>query len=191
MSLTKGCVPVHQRLSGSDVPWKEDFQRSRQLARSSTLRTIVKPRRLRSAQPKLEVTSFGCLPTAFTKLEDKIKEKISEDYQEKVSLQTERDLFVRYVPGMALCRTGLETNMVPSVISSCIVVLLRELEAACEPAFASMIKTQWGALDTVSGESHYVSDLVKAVGSVLEAVRPHIEQKKYLRNFYDKAARYG
>ncbi|KAG8953402.1 Vacuolar protein sorting-associated protein 53 [Tulasnella sp. 424] len=107
--------------------------------------------------------------TTSSELEDKIKEKISEDYQEKVSLQTERDLFV-------------------SVISSCIVVLLRELEAACEPAFASMIKTQWGALDTVSGESPYVSDLVKAVGSVLEVVRPHIEQKKYLRNFYDKAA---
>lgn len=76
-----------------------------------------------------------------------------------------------------------------SVISSCIVVLLRELEAACEPAFAAMIKTQWAALDTVSGESPYVSDLVKAADSVLEVIRSHIEQKKYLRNFYDKAAR--
>ncbi|KIO30677.1 hypothetical protein M407DRAFT_14266 [Tulasnella calospora MUT 4182] len=107
--------------------------------------------------------------TTSSELEEKIKEKISEDYQEKVSLQAERDLFV-------------------SVISSCIVVLLRELEAACEPAFAAMIKTQWGALDTVSGESPYVSDLVKAVDSVLEVIRTHIEQKKYLRNFYDKAA---
>ncbi|KAG9004635.1 Vacuolar protein sorting-associated protein 53 [Tulasnella sp. 427] len=113
-------------------------------------------------------TADYCQTTA-SELEDKIKEKLSEEYKEKLSLQPEQDLFV-------------------SVISSCIAVLLRELEAACEPAFASMIKVQWGAVDTVSGESPYVSDLVKSVDSVLEVIRSHIEQKKYLRNFYDKAA---
>ncbi|KAG8929172.1 Vacuolar protein sorting-associated protein 53 [Tulasnella sp. 417] len=113
-------------------------------------------------------TADYCQTTA-SELEEKIKEKLSEEYREKVSLQAERDLFVR-------------------VISSCIIVLLRELESACEPAFSAMIKTQWGALDTVSGESPYVSDLVKGVDSVLEVIRSHIEQKKYLRNFYDKAA---
>lgn len=51
-----------------------------------------------------------------------------------------------------------------------------------------MLKMQWGALETVSGESPYIGELVKAAESVLDAVRGQIEQKKYLRNFYDKAA---
>lgn len=86
--------------------------------------------------------------------------------------------------------SGTLTHGWVSVISAAITVLLRELESACEPAFNLMLKTQWSKLDTVSGESPYVSDLVKAVDSVLEAVRDWLEQKKYLRNFYDKAASY-
>lgn len=70
-------------------------------------------------------------------------------------------------------------------------MLLRELEVACEPAFAAMSKVQWGTLEAVSGESPYIGDLVKAVDAVLEVVRSNIEQKKYLRNLYDKAARCG
>jgi hypothetical protein len=77
-----------------------------------------------------------------------------------------------------------------SVISAAIAILLRELESACEPALALMTKTQWSESENVSGESGYVNDLVKAVDSVLDAVRQGIQQKKYLRNFYDKAATY-
>lgn len=76
------------------------------------------------------------------------------------------------------------------MISSAIIVILKELELAVEPALGTMLKMQWGNLGTVSGQSPYVADFVKAVDSVVEGVRDHIEQKKYLRNFYDKAATY-
>ncbi|KAG8863567.1 Vacuolar protein sorting-associated protein 53 [Tulasnella sp. 330] len=113
-------------------------------------------------------TADYCHVTAI-ELEDKIKEKISDDYREQISLQAERDLFV-------------------SVISSAITVMLKEVESAVELGLAMMLRTQWGALTTVSGESPYVESIVRAVDTVVGSVRARVEQKKYLRNFYDKAA---
>ncbi|KAK0462599.1 Vps53-like protein [Desarmillaria tabescens] len=53
-----------------------------------------------------------------------------------------------------------ECDLFVSAVSSAISVQLRELEVACDPAFTTM---------------------------VIEAVKPRIEQKKYLRNLFDKA----
>lgn len=53
-----------------------------------------------------------------------------------------------------------------------------------------MQRTSWTTLEHVSGESGYVGELVQAVQEVATIVRDHVEQKKYLRNFYDKASRY-
>jgi hypothetical protein len=47
----------------------------------------------------------------------------------------------------------------------------------------------WTSLEAVHGQSSYVAELVKSIETVAETVRSHVEQKKYLRNFYDKAAR--
>jgi len=52
-----------------------------------------------------------------------------------------------------------------------------------------MQRTSWTTLEHVSGESAYIGELVQATESVVAIVRDHIEQKKYLRNFYDKAAK--
>lgn len=60
---------------------------------------------------------------------------------------------------------------------------------ACEPAFAAMSRSSWATLKQVSGPSPYTADLVSAVDQVVESVKPLIEQKKYLRNFLDKACR--
>ena len=77
----------------------------------------------------------------------------------------------------------------PSGISSAILVLLKELENACEPGFNTMSRTVWSALDLVSGPSLYVDEIVKGVEQVTDVVRSSIEQKKYFRNYLDKAAR--
>jgi hypothetical protein len=77
-----------------------------------------------------------------------------------------------------------------SVISSAILVLLRELESACEAAFVAMARTPWNHLEHVSSQSSYMTDLVIAIKAAADAVRDHVEKKKYLRNFCDKAARY-
>ena len=66
---------------------------------------------------------------------------------------------------------------------------LRELEIACEPAFLTMSRMAWNTLSQVSGQSPYTHDLVKVAEQVSETIKPQVEQKKYLRNFFDKACR--
>ena len=76
-----------------------------------------------------------------------------------------------------------------SVVSAAISVRQRELENAAESAFNTMSRTSWGVLNLVSGQSAYIDDLVRAIEHVVETATPLIEQKRYLRNFFDKAAR--
>ncbi|OAX41129.1 hypothetical protein K503DRAFT_713205 [Rhizopogon vinicolor AM-OR11-026] len=111
-------------------------------------------------------TADYCQTTAM-ELEEKIREKIRDSFKEKVTLQAERDLFM-------------------STISASIMTLLRELEAACEGAFTTMSRMSWEKLNEVTGQSPYVDDLVQTVESFCETLKPLIEQKKYLRNFFDK-----
>jgi hypothetical protein len=113
---------------------------------------------------------------------------VVDEYKEQITFQTERDLFVRFAS-----RTSLVYHLCPkpshSVISSAITTLLRELESTSEPSFAVMARTAWPTLNQVSGQSAYVAELVMAVEGVLDAVKPLVEQKKYLRNLFDKASR--
>ncbi|KAK0505224.1 Vps53-like protein [Armillaria luteobubalina] len=112
-------------------------------------------------------TADYCQATAL-ELEQKIQEKINAEFKDRVSLQRECDLFV-------------------GAVSSAISVQLRELEVACDPAFTMMVRTSWTSLAQVVGPSAYTSDLVRAAKQVIEAIKPRIEQKKYLKNLFDKA----
>ncbi|KAH8119366.1 Vps53-like protein, partial [Phellopilus nigrolimitatus] len=113
-------------------------------------------------------TAEYCQVTA-SELEERITDKIANEFKDEVSFQAERDLFI-------------------SVVSSAILVQLRELETAIGPSLDMMSKTSWASIDNVSGPSQYVADLTKAIGQVVDTINPLVEQKKYLRNFYDKAA---
>lgn len=104
-----------------------------------------------------------------SQLEEKIREKINDALKEKVSLQDERDIFV-------------------GVISAAIAVQLRELDAAADAALGAMARTAWGAIAQVSGPSAYVAELAEALARVGAVLVPRVEQKKYLRNFFDKGA---
>ena len=86
---------------------------------------------------------------------------------------------------MSLLNTDTRANGC-SVISSAIVVQLRELELACEPAFSTMSRTAWNTLSQVVGQSPYTIELVKVAEQVADTIRPQVEQKKYLKNFFDK-----
>ncbi|KAF7321815.1 hypothetical protein MKEN_00703400 [Mycena kentingensis (nom. inval.)] len=119
-------------------------------------------------QASLVINTADYCQTTALELEEKIRSKINDEYKEKISFQAERDQFV-------------------SVISAAIVVQLRELEIASESAFANMSRSAWGTLKQVTGPSGYVPDLINAVEQVAESVKPWVEQKKYLRNFMDKA----
>ncbi|KAH9942364.1 Vps53-like protein [Epithele typhae] len=113
-------------------------------------------------------TADYCQTTAL-ELEENIREKCDEAFKEKITLQEERDLFV-------------------SAISAAIGVMLRELENSCDAPFSILSRTPWQNLKHVSGQSAYVPELTNAVEQVLDAVKPLVEQKRYLRNFFDKAA---
>lgn len=76
-----------------------------------------------------------------------------------------------------------------SVISSAIVVLLRELEASCDPHFSTLTRSLWANVKNVSSQSTYMTELVPGISTVADLAREVVEKKKYLRNFYDKAAR--
>lgn len=54
-----------------------------------------------------------------------------------------------------------------------------------------MSRTAWNTLSQVVGQSPYTIELVKVVEQVADTIRPQVEQKKYLRNFFDKACRYA
>ncbi|CCL98710.1 uncharacterized protein FIBRA_00714 [Fibroporia radiculosa] len=113
-------------------------------------------------------TADYCQTTAL-ELEENIREKSDEFFKSKISFQDERDLFV-------------------SAISTAIQVLLRELDATCDSAFSNMSRTAWTALKSVSGQSGYVEDLVNAIEQVVDTIKPLVEQKRYVRNFLDKAS---
>ncbi|OCF33058.1 vacuolar-sorting protein 53 long isoform [Kwoniella heveanensis BCC8398] len=112
-------------------------------------------------------TAEYCQNTSL-QLEERLKDKIAEEFAEGISFQAERDTF-------------------SSVISACITTILRELESSCEPAFAAILKTPWVHLENVSGRSAYIVDLVGSIKQVAEVVRGRVEGKKYIRNFADKA----
>jgi vacuolar protein sorting-associated protein 53 len=76
------------------------------------------------------------------------------------------------------------------VASAAILVLLRELENACESALVVLSRTSWANHNHVTGPSPFVEDLVNAVESFSEMIRPLVEGKKYHRNFFDKASGY-
>lgn len=67
-------------------------------------------------------------------------------------------------------------------------MILREIESATEGPFGVMGRTAWPTLSQVSGQSAYVADLVTAVEGVVDVVRPLVEQKKYLKNLFDKTS---
>ncbi|OSX65954.1 hypothetical protein POSPLADRAFT_1177410 [Postia placenta MAD-698-R-SB12] len=113
-------------------------------------------------------TADYCQTTAL-ELEENIRETCDKPFKERISFQDERDLFV-------------------SAISAAIQVMVRELESACDGPFSTMTRTSWASLKSVSGQSAYIDDLVGAVEQVVDTVRPLVEQKKYLRNFLDKAS---
>ena len=119
------------------------------------------------------------------KLEEKLKEKIDEAYREKITLQPELDLFIGSVYKTWI---GRALNDTYRAISSSITQVLRDLETTVEPFLLTMTKTTWTTLESVSGQRAHVIEMVAAIDSFVEVTKVQLEQKKYLRNFYDKAA---
>ncbi|CAE6467699.1 unnamed protein product [Rhizoctonia solani] len=116
-------------------------------------------------------TADYCQTTA-GQLEEIIKDKITQeegDGESEFSMQEEQELFV-------------------SVISTCLNLLLRELDNTTDASFQTLLKSNWGAIETVTGSSAWVEELGTATASVSEVVHDKIEPKKYVRSFSDRAS---
>ncbi|KAG9094172.1 Vacuolar protein sorting-associated protein 53 [Ceratobasidium sp. 392] len=107
--------------------------------------------------------------TTSTQLEEKMRDKVGDEEAEEVSLQEEQDLFV-------------------NVISTCITLMLRELDSAADPAFTTLLKSNWSAIENVSGTSSWANEFATSLDTLEETVHAKIEPKKYVRSFCDKAA---
>ncbi|KAG8706362.1 Vacuolar protein sorting-associated protein 53, partial [Ceratobasidium sp. 395] len=107
--------------------------------------------------------------TTSTQLEEKMRDKVGDEEASEVSLQEEQDLFV-------------------NVISICISLMLRELDSATDSAFITLLKSNWGAIENVSGTSSWANELATSLDTLEEVVHAKIEPKKYVRSFCDKAA---
>ncbi|KAJ9106321.1 hypothetical protein QFC21_001467 [Naganishia friedmannii] len=112
-------------------------------------------------------TADYCLQTS-SQLEERLKQTVDAPYNDRVSFEAEHEQFI-------------------GVVSACLLVLQKELENACEPAFAAILKTPWMNLENVSGRSAYVVDLVGSIRQVADLVRERIEQKRHMRSFADRA----
>ncbi|KAF4621282.1 hypothetical protein D9613_000203 [Agrocybe pediades] len=140
-------------------------------------RPVVTSRKSTESRVDLDLLKQTCLlintadycQTTAMELEEKVKGKINPEFKEKVTFQVECDLFV-------------------SAISTAINVILREFESNCDPSFVTSSRTSWSSISQVSGPLPYTGELVKAAEQVIEYIKPLIEQKKYLRNIFDKAA---
>ncbi|KAI0829823.1 Vps53-like protein [Trametes gibbosa] len=113
-------------------------------------------------------TADYCQTTAL-ELEENIRAKCDDAFKQQITLQEECDLFF-------------------SAVSVAILVMVRELESACDSTLTTLSRTPWATIKHVSGQSAYIDPLVKAIEEVADTVKPLVEQKKYLRNFFDKAA---
>ncbi|CAE6346086.1 unnamed protein product [Rhizoctonia solani] len=117
-------------------------------------------------------TADYCQTTA-GQLEEKIKDKITEEEGQaeegEFSMAEEQELFV-------------------SVISTCLTLLLRELDNTTDPSFQTLLKLNWGAIETVTGPSAWVEELGAATASVSQVIHDKIEPKKYVRSFCDRAS---
>ncbi|KAI0000479.1 Vps53-like protein [Russula vinacea] len=127
-------------------------------------RTQPQPRRSADVRHDMNEIRNACLvintaeycQTTAQELEEKVRQRIRGDFKERISLQTECDMFL-------------------SVAFAAIVALLRELEAVCEPALMALTRTAWINYELVTGQSPYIGDLIRALESITEAIVPLVE----------------
>lgn len=84
---------------------------------------------------------------------------------------------------------GPEQDVFHNVITSCIQVLVQNLEGACEPALQAMTKMPWSSVENVGDESRYVSNVKTHIRSNVPKIRDYLTNaRKYFVQFCLKFA---
>ena len=75
------------------------------------------------------------------------------------------------------------------VISDCLSLLVKELDASCDPALATMIKMPWSTIDSVGDQSTYVTAIVNQMKQTIPLIRDNLaSSRKYFTQFCIKFA---
>ncbi|XP_043683653.1 vacuolar protein sorting-associated protein 53 homolog [Vespula pensylvanica] len=114
-------------------------------------------------------TAEYCLETT-QQLEEKLREKTDQCYAKRINLSQEQDIF-------------------HDVISDCILLLVQDLEAACDSALSAMTKMQWSSIETVGDQSNYVNTIVVHLRQMIPTIRDRLSScRKYFTQLCVKFA---
>ena len=100
-----------------------------------------------------------CFPETTQQLEEKLKEKVDPDFVNRISFAGEQNIYI-------------------GVITSCIQLLVQELEVACEPPLSQMVKIFWANIESVGDQSSYVSAIVNVAKQMIPIVRDNLASSK-------------
>ncbi|CAK7216390.1 Vacuolar protein sorting-associated protein 53 [Sporothrix curviconia] len=106
-----------------------------------------------------------------TQLEENIKKRIDPELADSVDLSAQADAFL-------------------GVAGSSVQVLVRKVEAECEPAWREMRNTNWSRMEGVSDHSSYVTELLKIVNERATAILAVVAKPQYARALCDHLVEY-
>ncbi|KAJ3298080.1 Vacuolar protein sorting-associated protein 53 [Borealophlyctis nickersoniae] len=105
--------------------------------------------------------------TTISQLEEKLIEKIDEEFKSLLNFSTERDNF------LGVCGTGIKA-------------LVQGIENSVEPAMTAMAKKAWGTVESVGDQSDYVNLIASTLSTLVGVAKRNFATNKYFRTFCDK-----
>ena len=110
------------------------------------------------------VTVEYCLDTT-TQLEEKMKQKVDPEIAARISFSS-------------------ELEVMQTITTDCVGLLVRELEASCRPALSAMTKLSWAGIEQVGDQSQYVTSLVSVMRATVPRIRDALQtSRKYFTQF--------
>ncbi|KAI7267050.1 hypothetical protein KC335_g7948, partial [Hortaea werneckii] len=110
-------------------------------------------------------TADYCYQTT-TQLEDKIKQRIDDEFKDKVDMQNQADAFM-------------------GVASAAVRSLVHKAEADCQPAWREMRNVAWAKMESVGDQSGYVSVLLTRVRERSQEILRLLHKQQFARAYCD------
>ncbi|RMY00186.1 hypothetical protein D0867_11836, partial [Hortaea werneckii] len=110
-------------------------------------------------------TADYCYQTT-TQLEDRIKQRIDDEFKDKVDMQNQADAFM-------------------GVASAAVRSLVHKAEADCQPAWREMRNVAWAKMDSVGDQSGYVSVLLTRVRERSQEILRLLHKQQFARAYCD------
>jgi hypothetical protein len=115
-----------------------------------------------------------------------MKEKITKVLVDKISFESERNVFRAYVfkKFHYFILELLLFFFTYRIIAQSIQILIQDLENACEPALTAMTKLSWQTIETVGDQSLYVTSIINHLKTIVPVIRNHLgSSRKYFIQF--------